>query len=119
VCAISATGTAFKPFVILPHLKGLKQLREFAKDAHFATNQTGWMNRNLFTAWAICFCAELPLYRLTLLDEVRNEFVLLILNDHALCLNLEALTILDACNVDVLCLPSHCTHVIQPFDVAS
>jgi hypothetical protein len=59
--AISTTGTAFKPFVILPHLKGLKKPSEFATDAHFATSQTGWMNRNLFTAWAICFCAELSL----------------------------------------------------------
>jgi hypothetical protein len=53
MCAISAIGTAFKPFVILPHLKGIKKLSEFALDTHFATSQTGWMNRNLFTAWAI------------------------------------------------------------------
>jgi hypothetical protein len=50
VCVISATGTAFKPFVILPHLKCTKKLSEFATEAHFATSQTGWMNRSLFTA---------------------------------------------------------------------
>jgi hypothetical protein len=118
ICAISAIGTAFKPFVILPHLKGLKKLSECATDAHFATSQTGWMNWNMFTAWAICFCAELSLCRLTLPDEIRNESVLLILDAHASRLNLEALTILDAYDVDVFCLPSHCTHVIQPFDIA-
>jgi hypothetical protein len=110
MCAISATGTAFKPFVILSHRKGLKKLSEFATNAHFATSQTGWMNRNMFTAWA--------LYRLTLPDEMRNESVLLILNGHASLLNLEALTILDLCDVDVLCLPPHCAHIIQPIDVA-
>jgi hypothetical protein len=118
VCVISATGTAFKPFVILPHLKCTKKLSESATDAHFATSQTGWMNRSLFTAWVIRFCAELSLHCLTLPDEIRNESVLLILDGHASRLNLKALTILDACDVDVLCLPSHCTHVIQPFDVA-
>jgi hypothetical protein len=42
----------------------------------------------------------------------------LIPDDHASRLNLETLTILDACDVDVFCLPSHCTRVIQPFDIA-
>jgi hypothetical protein len=118
MCTISATGTTFKPFVILPHLKGLKKLSEFLPDVHFATTQSGWMNRNIFTAWAICFCSELSFYRMTLPDALRNESVLLVLDGHPSRLNLEALVILDAFDVDVLCLPSHCTHVVQAFDVA-
>jgi hypothetical protein len=118
MCAISAAGIVFKPFVILPKLRSLKRLSEFESDAHFATTPTGWMNRNLFTAWAICFCSELSVYRLTLPPEIRDEPILLILDGHPSRLHLEALTILDACGVDVLCLPAHSTHVLQPFDVA-
>jgi hypothetical protein len=117
MCAISASGIAFKPFIVLPNLKGLKKLAEIP-DVHFATSLTGWMNRNVFLAWTICFCSELSVYRLTLPEGIRDEPVLLILDGHNSRVNLTALMILDLFNVDVLCLPAHSTHVVQPIDVA-
>jgi hypothetical protein len=64
------------------------------------------------------FLCRVIAHHLTLPDEIRNESILLILDGHASRLNLDALTVLDARDVDVLCLPSHYTYVIQPFDVA-
>jgi hypothetical protein len=120
MCTISASGTVLKPLIVLPSLKGLKRLAEFLSDAYFATNLTGWMNRDLFIAWSICFSAQLSAYRLTLSADIRDEPILLVLDSHISRVNIVALTILDSFNVDILCLPTHSTHsthIMQSIDV--
>jgi hypothetical protein len=115
---MTSSGVVFKPFIILPNLKRFKRLTEFLPDVHDATTLTGWMNRNVFNCWAICFGCELSVDRLTLPGEIRDEPVLLILDGQISRLNVTALTILDAWNRDVLCVTGHSTDVIQAFDVA-
>jgi hypothetical protein len=117
VCTISAAGTCFRPIVILKQLYQLKSLKQFENDTSFATSANGWITSDLFLMFAIDFCAQLSFYRLQLPDEIADDPVLLILDGHGTRRNLRAMMIFDLFNVDVLILPGHTTHVLQPFDV--
>jgi hypothetical protein len=58
---VSAIGYLFKPFLIMPKMKSLKSLSEFAAHCHFSTSLTGWMNEDLFLAWSMNFACEVSL----------------------------------------------------------
>jgi hypothetical protein len=118
VCTISAAGTVFRPIIILKRLKSLKSLSAFVHLASFASSASGWITGDLFAMFAIDFCAQLSVYRLSLPPELANKSVLLILDGHATRGHLLALLIFSLFNVDVLILPGHTTHVLQALDVA-
>jgi hypothetical protein len=118
VCTISAAGTVFRPIIILKRLKSLKSLSSFVHLASFASSESGWITGDLFAMFAIDFCAQLSVYRLTLPPELANKSVLLILDGHATRGHLLALLIFSLFDVDVLILPGHTTHVPQALDVA-
>jgi hypothetical protein len=117
LCTISASGACFRPIVILKSLQKLKSLEEFQDYTSFATSANGWITSDLFLMFAIDFCAQLQLYRMNLPDAIAGHRVLLILDGHSTRRNVLAMLIFDFFGVDVLILPGHCTHVLQPFDV--
>jgi hypothetical protein len=118
VCTVSAGGTVFRPLLILKQLKSLKSLSMFTSLASFASSATEWITNELFVMFAIDFCGQVRLYRLSLPPDIADEPVLLILDGHISRANLTALMIFCLFNVDVLILPGHTTHVLQPLDVA-
>ena len=77
--------------------------------------KNGWIDKNLFSAWATMFCDWLNKYR----EEKHNakETITLLLDSHNSRANTDALEIFKACNVRVITFPPHCTHALQPFDV--
>jgi hypothetical protein len=71
----------------------------------------------MFLIWVIFFLSDLFLYRQSLPQEVREEKVLLVLDGHQSRSNLEALWLLYLFDVEVLIIPGHTSHVLQPFDL--
>ena len=118
----NAAGESLNPFLILPTLMNLpKELIELQSQCIFASSPTGWMTSNLFLIWAIFFCNEInhkkealvPIYG----SQILRQTCFLILDGHKSRLNAIAIELLYANNIRVICLPSHSSHVTQPFDV--
>jgi hypothetical protein len=75
------------------------------------------MTANLFYVWALYFIEDMKIYRHTLVPQLRHKPIVLILDGHASHGKYDALKYLRTNNIIVLCLPPHCTHLCQPFDV--
>jgi hypothetical protein len=119
MCTISASGHKFAPMLILPDQARLPDdLSELPEEAFFVSTGTGWMTQRAFLFFAHFFLYELEHYRATLPVELRGERCLLVLDGHSSRWTYEAVSVLNQAGVDILVLPAHCTHVLQPFDVA-
>ena len=114
---IGASGIFMKPMIILPNKKTLRGIEEFIHDFHIASSSSGWMNKKLFTFWALCFVAETLVYRLDLPDDLREQRILLIMDGHKSRANFFVAKLFDAFGIDLLILPGHTTHLLQPFDI--
>ena len=115
---IGATGHVMKPLFILPNKKKLGELEEFTNSAHFASSPSGWMNKKIFTYWAMCFVTEIMVYRFGLPESLRKKRILLILDGHKSRANFMVAKMLDFFGIDILILPGHTSHLLQPFDVS-
>jgi hypothetical protein len=104
--------------IILHNKKKLGQFSRFENFANFTSSESGWITKNLFLVWTIYFVAELSYYRLRLPINLQNQRALLVLDGHNSRENPAALLILDAFLVDVLTLPGHHSHILQPFDLS-
>ena len=115
---ISATGAQIPQLIVLPGLMNLPEsLRRFTSRCWFASSSNGWMTRDLFLLWAINFSHWLTTYRLQLPATIRDSPALLYLDGHVSRQNYAAMDYLRRHNVIVIILPSHVTHILQPFDV--
>ena len=115
---IGAAGHVMKPLFILPNKKKLGDLEEFKNNAHFASSPSGWMNKKIFTFWAMCFVTEIMVYRFNLPENLRKKRILLILDGHKSRANFMVAKMLDFFGIDILVLPGHTSHLLQPFDVS-
>jgi hypothetical protein len=117
LCTISAAGVVFKSIIILKDLKGLKSLVHYTALTSFASSCSGWITGDIFTMFAIDFCSQLSLYRLSLPSDIADKPVLLLLDGHISRMNITPLMIFYLLNVDILIIPGHTTHILQSFDV--
>jgi hypothetical protein len=69
VCTISAAGAAFRPLVILKKLKNIPSLIGSPHLASFASFTSRWRIGDLFTMFAIDFCADGQKYNSQLITE--------------------------------------------------
>jgi hypothetical protein len=119
MCTISASGHAFEPTIILPEYQNLPiDLDQFQDQACFIRTPNGWMTQVSFLLYCHILLYQLSLYRQTLPIQHRGSRFLLILDGHPSRFTYDALNLLNESGVDVLILPAHCTHVLQPFDVS-
>lgn len=118
VVTICADGFNLDPFIILPNKKTRRNIENFIDSTFVVSTASGWMNKDCFVIYALYFCSFLSHYRLKLPHELRDEPVLLIVDGHSSRENYLANYIFNLFNVDLLVLPSHCTHILQPFDVS-
>ena len=122
--ATNAAGHAFKPFIIMPALDNFPaELETFRSQANFASSSSGWMTSKVFSCWTICFIHEFISYRISIEGELRKHGALdapcfLFLDGHRSRLNSEAIEMFYSHGIHIVIFPSHCTHVLQPFDVA-
>lgn len=114
---VSASGHLFDTFYILPNKKTLRNL-ESIEDAFLTSSVSGYMNKRLFIIYALFMCSQIQMYRMTLSPALREEPILLILDGHGSRINFTAALIFYIFNVDVLVLPGHTSHLLQPFDVS-
>ena len=114
---VNAAGYRVRPLIILPNKKTTKTLEGFTHRAYFSSSSSGWMTKNLFRYYAMCFVAELSLIRLQYPKRLREEPVLLFVDGHPSRWDFKACLILWLFNVDCVTFPGHTSHLLQMFDV--
>ena len=62
------------------------------------------------------FVSEIKIRRLKWPKKIRNEKVLRIVDDHSTRSNPDTLKLLRGNDIELLVLPAHLTHLLQPFD---
>ena len=120
VVTVSGTGKVFTPVVILPSLQSLPdELRDFESNGnvHFFRSKSGWMTRELFELYCVNLAHEITHFRQILPPEKRGNRFLLIVDGHSSRKSSKAIAYLQQYGIDLLTLPGHSTHVLQPFDV--
>ena len=107
VCA-SASGHAIPPLMIFPRVRLPSSLKEGAPPGTmFATSKKGWINQDIFLSWLDFFIKCVP----------SERPMLLVYDGHASHLSIEVIEKARANDISFFCLPSHCTHLLQPLDV--
>ncbi|EAX68197.1 DDE superfamily endonuclease containing protein [Trichomonas vaginalis G3] len=116
VCTIFADGTTMKPMVILPQKKTLDAELEDL-DAFFVRSESGWMNKYLFMVYCIMFICKVQEKRSQMNVFDAQVPFLLIVDGHPSRLSFLAVRLLSAFNIELLVLPGHTSHILQPLDV--
>ena len=105
----SAAGHWIPPLIIYPRARMSDSLKKGAPPGTcFETSPKGWINKEIFERWLDFFVANIPSARP----------VLLIYDGHASHLSIEVIEKARKNDIHLLCLPSHCTHILQPLDVS-
>ena len=109
---MSASGYYIPPMFIYPRVRMKPELMDQAPPGAIAeAHKSGWMQSDIFVKWFKHFCQ--------CCNPTADKHVLLILDGHKThTLNLEFINMARERSVVVLCLPPHCSHWLQPLDVA-
>ncbi|KAL2087969.1 hypothetical protein ACEWY4_016797 [Coilia grayii] len=108
-CCASAAGEVIPPFVIFEKcLPSTAYSLEGPPNALYGVSDTGYMDSDLFLKWLEHF-----------VRYARQERPLLIFMDqHEAHVGTGVVDFCRANQIEVVCLPSHTTHVLQPLDVS-
>jgi hypothetical protein len=119
--AHSCGGAKVPPYILVPNLKkesaDIQELKSSVGEVWFCSSKSGWQTRETFFLWAINFAHWTTLYRAQLPPCLKASGLLLILDGHSSRQCPAALEIFRAFQIRVLVLPSHCSHILQMFDV--
>jgi len=87
-----------------------------SKRFSFSGSSSGWITTEIFDDWVnVVFIPEITKRREKLKDK--NLPALLIVDVHESRRNIKTLEKLKEEKIDVLCLPEHSTHLLQPLDI--
>ena len=112
VCCVSAAGHYCPPLLIFPRVRMKAELLDKAPvGAIGVANKSGWINEKIFVQWFDHFLGYFQ-------PQHRSSPSLLIMDGHTSHVSLELVNKARDNNVSLLILPSHCTHKVQPLDVA-
>ena len=115
---LNAAGEQVPLFIILSGLLHFpKSLEEFKHKYWFSSSANGWMTKYLFLAWSINLCHWISFHRKKLPKEKAGKKAILFLDGHSSRLCPAAIDYFQRHNVTVIILPSHTTHILQPFDI--
>lgn len=115
--SINANGDKMDPFIILPDLEKVPDDLVDFDDCVFCTQKNGWMTSKLFYVFCVYFTANIQALRIKH-QEISLKTAVLLVDNHASRLNSKAVEFLALHNIRLITFPAHCTHVLQPFDVA-
>lgn len=90
-----------------------KQLGEEDKDTVFSYSATGWSNQYIGRDWLIKVFDKHTRPRL----KDPQDWRLLIVDGHNSRFTYDFVLYCHENNIEMFCLPSHCTHILQPLDV--
>lgn len=111
VCCMGTTGHFVPPALIFPRKNWKHELLDGAPVGTLGlVQEKGWMTGEVFLQWLEHFCQHV---KASLEDKV-----LLVLDGHSSHKNLDVLEYAKTNGVIMVCLPPHCTHRMQPLDVA-
>jgi hypothetical protein len=103
-----------KPLIIFKG-KTRKLSNEKWDGAHYDCSASGWMNSEISNSW---------FKEIFILEANANRPVgydgplFLILDGHTSHTNIELIVTARHNNVEVICLPSHSSHILQPLDIS-
>ena len=120
MCCHNVIGEKLPPFLILSDLSQTPtELKPFIDRGQIwlSSSPSGWQTRDTFLFWSLCFINWLSSYRLKLGATIRDATALLIMDGHVSRENPVALWLFNINHINVLIMPSHCSHVLQMFDV--
>ena len=115
---INAMGDPIKPLLILPKQNMPDEALPFviSNKVDLSGSSNGWMSDEIFVEWAHNFIQRV--------EEIREQYncspmerAILILDGHASRNQIEIMREFKQHYIDVVILPSHLTHLLQPFDV--
>ena len=113
VRCFSASGAFMPPMLIVPRKRRMQQdfqLNVFP-GAWIKVYETGWMTKPLFCTWFKKFIGFLGAWK--------GSTVLFLLGKLGCCTkSLQLISTARGNRVTLLCFPPHCTHRLQPLDVA-
>jgi len=109
---MSAAGQFIPPLIIFPRVRMKQELMEGTPPGStYHCHPSGWMQKEIFTEWFRHFLQHSA--------SSANNPSLLILDGHAThTRNLEVIDLARENGVTLLVLPPHCSHRLQPLDVA-
>ena len=93
------------------------ELERLTDYAVMATQKSGWMTYDLWLRYAIEFVHQVSHYRTSLPPSLREQRITLISDGHASRNNVLAAKYLLDNKIDLVILPAHTSHCLQPFDV--
>lgn len=110
VLCMSAGGTFVPPFLIFPRKNTNVLLEKGAPPgSKIVCHPSGWIQTYIFTQWFLHFIEKVK--------PSQNDPVLLVLDGHHThCRNLEMIKLARQNFVEIVCLPPHSTHHMQPLD---
>ena len=108
----SAAGTYIAPMLIFPRKRMQQEFQTgLPPSATSQVHETGWMTKELFLVWFEKF--------ISFTGAKKEKPMLLLLDGHST--HTKSLALIDmarANGVILLCFPPHCSHRLQPLDVA-
>ena len=112
VCCASAAGQFIPPLIIFPRQRMKRELMNGAPPGAIGDCQkNGWIDERLFMVWLKHFAS--------IVRPSPDRKVLLLLDGHVThTKSLDAIQYCKASGIVLVSLPPHCTHKLQPLDVA-
>ncbi|CAG7724078.1 unnamed protein product [Allacma fusca] len=107
-CCFSARGQYIPPLFVFPQGGKLERIRNYPAGSIFQKSKRGWSTSQTFLAWLKHFRTHAA--------PSRSTKVLLILDNHSSHVCYDA--VMYASKNNILTIPPHCTHKLQPLDVS-
>ena len=109
VCSMNAVGSYIPPMFIFPRKRFIETLMNRAAPGCVgAISDSGWTNDQLFIDWLKHF--------IKYSQASKANRCLLIVDGHGSHKTLDAINMCRENGVDMISLPPHCTHMLQPLD---
>ena len=110
LCAMNSVGSYIPPMMIFPRKRFPTTLLKGAPPGTVgAASDNGWINIELFQKWLNHFISHIK-------PDKTSKFILII-DGHRSHITLSVVDMCKENNIELLCLPPHCTHKMQPLDL--
>lgn len=112
----NAAGHKNDPFIIIHGLLSLPdELKHF--ECFFASQRKGSAALKILDFFCLYLANKISLYSQQLPESIINETIILLVDNHSSRFISFGIEYLKQNNIKLITFPSHCTYVLQPFDV--
>ncbi len=108
-CCVNAAGDSIPPFIIFPDCLPRNAYRlDGPPNALYGIQEKGYMDSELFLKWLRHFIRYAP----------EERPLILIMDQHETHVSKDVIMFCRGNKIELLCLPAHTTHILQPLDIA-